>query len=168
MPEEDFGIVVLTNQAGEVDISSGLVHQILGENQHKAEIDLPDTTGLEGSYISARRMKTGMLNFYYYLIPLKIRSINSNEIEVSFASEKGTYEQVEPYLFKVKEGNNLIQSIGNISFQVEDQRVRKISTVYSDYLPMPRLKSDLSLKITVIIFALSVLYFVVMPACFPY
>lgn len=166
VPEEEFGIVVLTNQAGEVDISYGLVHQILGESHHKAEIDFPDTIGLDGSYISARRMQTGMLNFYYYLIPLKVRSINSNEIEISFAGEKGIYEQVEPYLFKVKEGNNLIQSIGNISFQVEDQQVRQISTVYSDYLPMPKLKSDLSLKITVIIFALSVLYFVVSPLVF--
>ena len=140
----------------------------MGESQHKTEIDLPDTNGLDGSYISARRMQTGMLNFYYYLIPLKVRSINSNEIEVSFAGEKGIYEQVETYLFKMKERNKLIQWIGNISFQVEDQQVRQISTVYSDYLPMPKLKSDLSLKITVIIFTLSVLYFVVMLVCFPY
>ena len=166
VPAEDFGIVVLTNQAGEVDISYGLVHQILGENQHKAEFNLPDTTGLDGSYISARRMQTGMLNFYYYLIPLKVRSISSTEIEVSYANEKGIYEQVEPYLFKMKEGNNLIQSIGNLSFQVEDQQVKKISAMYSDYLPMPKLKSDLSLKITVIIFAISALYFVVMPLVF--
>lgn len=163
VPEDRFAVIVLTNQAGEIDLSYGLIHQLVGDHDVEiAEESMPDSKVVEGSYLSSRRPHSGFLNLYYhYLVPLKIKAINNNQIELNLAGMKADYIQVRPYLYKLIDGHTGFIPNNRMYFHVKDGAVEQISTAYSDYLPMD--KSNTFLYLTLAIFVWCLIYFIISP-----
>ncbi|WP_422122406.1 serine hydrolase domain-containing protein [Planococcus sp. X10-3] len=157
VPEENFAVVVLTNQAGESDISYGLVKELVGEAEPVIEDDLPDSQEVEGTFITARRMHSGFLNVYYYLTSMTVSSTDPDEITVSMAGMPATYTQTSPYVYKLSDDNNLFIPINALYFHVENGEVTQISTSIADFLPTDR---SMPLLITyLVLFLISTAYF---------
>jgi len=163
VPEENFAVIILTNQASELDISYGLTKELVGvKKMDEVELaDLPNTQVTEGSYLTARRMKSGFINLYYYLLPLTVKSLNANEIEVSLAGMKATYIQTHPNVYKMTKGSNMFILTNVLYFSIEDDEVKQISTSISDYLPLDKSKSWLT--ISAVLFIYCFMYFIASP-----
>ncbi|MFS0561419.1 hypothetical protein AB1K91_11815 [Terribacillus sp. 179-K 1B1 HS] len=153
----------MTNQASEIDISYGLTKELVGEKEKNNVITshLQNSQSLEGTYISARRMESGFLNLYNYLLPLTVKSKNENEIEVNLAGATGNYTQIYPNVYKMKNGNPLFIPASVLYFSTEDGDIKQIHTSISDYLPMD--KSPYWLTISAILFVYCFVYFILSP-----
>ncbi|MGM0898536.1 MAG: serine hydrolase domain-containing protein [Bacillota bacterium] len=159
VPEENFAVIVLTNQAGESDISYGLVKELVGEAEPVIEEGLPDSKEVEGTFITARRMHIGFLNIYYYMTSLNISSTAPNEITASIAGTAATYTQTSPYVYRLSDGNNLFIPLNVLYFQMEDGEVTQVSTAIADYLP-----TDKSMPLLIgylILFVVCTAYFLI-------
>lgn len=163
VPEENFSVIILTNQASEVDISYGLVKELVGEKeQHNVSTPpLPNSKSLEGKYISARKMESGFLNLYNYLLPLTVQSINENEIEVSLAGATAVYTQTYPDVYKMKNGHPLFIPTSVLYFSNDDGDIKQIHTSISDYLPTD--KSSYWLSMNAILAVYCFLFFILSP-----
>ena len=158
VPEESFAVIVLTNQAGEIDLSFELIHELVGEGDKTIEDKAPNSAVAEGSYLTSRSMHSGFMSlYYYYLIPMNITSINDNEIEVSTSGLTANYVQTSPYVYKMTSGHNAFIPNNVMYFHVKNGAVEQISTSYSDYLPMD--KSKAFLYITLGLFIWCIVYF---------
>jgi len=163
VPEENFAVIILTNQASELDISYGLMKELVGEKEidEVKLADLPNSQITEGKYITTRRMESGFLNLYYYLQPLTVKSLNANEIEVSLAGMKADYVQTHPNVYKMTDGSPLFNLTKVLYFTIEDGEVKQISTSISDYLPLD--KSISWLTISAVLFIYCLVYFIASP-----
>ncbi|PAD20280.1 hypothetical protein CHH64_14425 [Terribacillus saccharophilus] len=163
VPEENFSVIILTNQASELDISYGLVKELVGEKeQHTVSSShLPSSKSLEGKYISARRIESGFLNLYAYLVPLTVTSINEKEIEVSLAGATAVYTQTYPDVYKMKNGHPLFIPTSVLYFSNDDGDIKQVHTSISDYLPMD--KSPYWLTINAILAVYCFLFFILSP-----
>jgi len=165
VPEERFGIIVLCNSAGEVDITSGLTEILLGKSINNNEINSnvqSDLKKIEGAYIPARRMHNGFLELYGYLQLVKVRVIDDNTIKLSIGKQSAKLVQTEPYVFKKNgaDGKIFKYHFDTVYFDVHNSKVQKIS---GDYLPLPAGRSIAVLYISLIAALISVLYFVIAP-----
>lgn len=164
VPSESFAVMILTNQAGEMDITYGLTKGLVGEESDPVvdpTEDLPDASELEGTYTSARRGYHGFLNIYFELLPLEITAVNNREIQLSMMGFNANYVQASPYVYKKIKGDTLYDTIGPIYFHVKDGEVTKISASIADYLPIAIGKSTPFLIFYLILAILSVVYLIV-------
>ncbi|WP_440895603.1 serine hydrolase [Amphibacillus sp. Q70] len=161
VPEDNFAIIVLTNQADETDLSYGLIDELVGRGDQTVQENLPPASAVEGSYLTARRTYNGFMNLYAYLAPLDVQSINDNEIELDLAGFKATYLQTSPYVYKLKNGNDIFIPNNVMYFHVDDGEAEQISTMYADYVPMD--KSKPFLFISLALFIWSMVYFLISP-----
>lgn len=164
VPEENFAVIVLTNQAGESDLSYGLVKELVGEAEPVIAENLPDSQEVEGTFLTARRTHSGFLNVYYYLTSLTVRSTNPDEITISMGGIPATYIQTSPYVYKLSDDNHLFIPINTLYFQMEDGEVTQISTSIADYLPTD--KSMPLLMAYLIIVLICTLYFFISAVVF--
>lgn len=163
VPEESFGVIVLTNVQAEMDITSGLTEALIGKRNNEIIIDqtdLPDASEVEGTYISARRMHTGFLELYEYLNPLDVKIIEPNRIQLSLAGQTSTMIQTSPYVYECVDANGPIfkYHFKTIYFEVDDGKVVRMS---GDYMPLP--KGRLCLILSVLIAVVSAIYFLIAP-----
>lgn len=163
VPEENFAVIVLTNQAGEVNLTYGLTKELVGEREIKDVklTDLPDSKITEGKYITARQMESGFLNVYYKLMPLVVKSVNETDIEVSLAGQTAIYTQIYPNVYKMNKGHSMFIPTNVLYFSFEDGSVNQIHTSISDYLPMKN--NTYWLAFSAILFAYCVLFFIISP-----
>ncbi|MCU9614912.1 beta-lactamase family protein [Caldibacillus lycopersici] len=160
VPEENFAVVVLTNQSGEINLSYGLVKALVGEDERMVEDNLPSNSNVEGTYLSARRMMDGFLSlYYYYLTPFHVTAQNENEIVVDAAGLEAIYQQTSPYVYQMTSGSAAFIPNDILYFHVKDGVVNQISTTFSDYLPMD--KSNAWLMVTLLLFIFCTVYFLV-------
>ncbi|GIO23242.1 serine hydrolase [Oceanobacillus sp. J11TS1] len=161
VPEDNFAIIVLTNQAAETDLSYGLIDELVGRGDQTVQENLPSTSEVEGSYLTARRTYNGFMNLYAYLAPLDVQSINDNEIELGLAGFKATYVQTSPYVYKLKSGNDIFIPNNVMYFHVNDGEAEQISTVYADYVAMDKSKPFLFISLGLFIWFM--VYFLISP-----
>ena len=139
VPEKGFGVIVLTNAAGEMDLTQGLTKALLGKNEKatpRYEGSLPDTGDLEGTYISARRAHNGFLKLHGYLSLLQVNTIEDGIIELQIAGQSAKYKQTAPYVFEQLEASGTLfeYNLATIYFEMKDDEVLRIS---SDFVPLP-------------------------------
>ncbi|MEC2077558.1 serine hydrolase [Metabacillus fastidiosus] len=166
VPEENFAVIILTNQSGEMDICYGLTKELVGEESVSVAAsneNMPDASELEGTYTSARRAYHGFLNIYYELIPLKITAVNDREIQLGMSGLSANYIQTSPYMYKKIKGHKLFDVMGPMYFHVENGKVTQISASISDYLPVSTGKSLPFLILYLILAVLSIGYFIISP-----
>lgn len=165
VPEERFGVIVLANVAGEMDLTQGLTKALLGENQSGMSLyagSLPDAGDVEGTYISARRAHNGFLKLYSFLSLLSVRAIAPDTIELSFAGQSANYVQTAPYVYKQVEAHGAIfkYNFNTMYFEMKEDAVQRIS---GDFLPLPTGHTLSWLLADGIIAAVSMLFFLLVP-----
>ncbi|MGO4547736.1 serine hydrolase domain-containing protein [Paenibacillus sp. 2TAB23] len=164
VPEEQFAVVILTNQSAESPIVHGLMKELLGQRSYPESVEeMPDPQELEGSYVTARRPYEGFMNVYAYLTLLKVIPLESNEIRVSLAGMSADYKQVKPYLYEKVRGDSSLDVFMQLHFKVTDHAVDKITAYTTEYLPLPKFKSTALLAGYAALAAVSVLYFAMAP-----
>ena len=166
VPEENFAVIILTNQSGEMDICYGLTKELVGEEPVSVAVSnekMPDASELEGTYTSARRAYHGFLNIYYELLSLKITAVNDREIQLDVLGLSANYIQTSPYVYKKIKGHTLFDAMGPVFFHVENGKVTQISASTSDYLPVSTGKSMPFLIMYLILTILCVVYLIVSP-----
>ena len=166
VPDENFAVIILTNQSGEMDICYGLTKELVGEEPVSVAVsneNMPDASELEGTYTSARRAYHGFLNIYYELLSLKITAVNDREIQLDVLGLSANYIQTSPYVYKKIKGHTVFDAIGPIYFHVKNGKVTQISASISDYLPVSTGKSTPFLIIYLILAILCVVYLIVSP-----
>ncbi|MTI96687.1 MAG: hypothetical protein FH749_14645 [Firmicutes bacterium] len=164
VPEENFGVVILTNSAGESEISLGLTQALVGKRNQPAPSspgNLPSASEVEGSFVSARRMHNSFLELYSYLSLVDVRAVDDNVIELSMGGQSATLVQTRPYVFERDEAEGLLNYIFDmVYFEVVDGRVQRMS---GDLLPLPPGRTRPWLMASILIAGFSVLYFSVSP-----
>lgn len=139
VPEERFGVIILTNASNEMEITSGLTELLIGKRDKTVSVstdNLPSTHMVEGTYISARRMHYGFLQLYNYLQLLHVKAIDNNMIELKLAGQTSQLVQTHPYLYERVEANGSIfaHHFGTVYFHLADEgSVQKMS---GDFLPV--------------------------------
>jgi len=164
VPEEQFAVAVMTNQAAESDIVYGLTKALLGMREMEAvKEDLPGSAELEGSFIAARRPYNGFMNLYSYLTLLKIKPVGPHDIRISLSGMTADYTQIRPYLYAEVSGDTALDSFPMLHFKVTGGHVDNISMYTTEYLPLPAGKSMPVLIANAILAILSVLFFILFP-----
>jgi CubicO group peptidase (beta-lactamase class C family) len=163
VPEERFGVIVLSNASNEMDLTEGLTKALLGEKiVQKTFFDgtLPDPETVEGTYISARRPHNGFLKLYGFFALLGVRKTDSDTIQLSLGGQTGNYQQIAPYLYERVEADGSIfkYNFDSVYFEMEDGAVRRIS---GDFLPLPSGYTLNWLMVDGIIVALSILFLLI-------
>lgn len=161
VPEDNFAVIVLTNQADEIDLLFGLVDELVGKGEQTVQENLPSASEVEGTYLTARRTYNGFMNLYAYLAQLDVQSINDNEIELDLAGFKATYIQTSPYVYKLKSGDDVFIPSNVMYFHVNEGKAEQISTTYADYLAIDKSKPFLLISLGLFIWFM--LYFLIAP-----
>ncbi|WYP27294.1 serine hydrolase [Alkalihalobacillus sp. FSL W8-0930] len=164
VPEEEFAVVVMTNQAGEMEINYGLTELLVGAESVQQDVgaqDLPPT--IEGSFIATRRPQHSFISLYFDLMPLTIKSSEENQVEVHYAGFSATYLQTSPHTYKLVEGDLVFHAMGQLFVQMENGVVDRISTSISDYEPFPPGKGMPYLWIYGVLAVGIALYFLLIP-----
>ena len=151
VPEEDFAVIVLTNQSGEADLCIGLTKELVGEKEISVSAEkLPRAAEVEGTYTMARRSHGGFLNFYFDLLSLKVKAVNDNEIEMRMPGMEGKYVQTSPYVYQKTEGHVMLDMMSPIYFHVKDGKLTQVSMPISDLLPAEKGKTLLYLIVSAV------------------
>lgn len=139
VPEENFAVIILTNQMGEIDLTFGLTNALVEGKTPVMPMEGSGSDGsvLEGSYIPARKSENSVFNVYAYFLPLKVQRIGENTLQLSLAGETADYIQTAPYVYRKAAGSTLFDIFPEMHFRVENGKVMQVSTVISDYLPYP-------------------------------
>jgi len=143
VPEERFGVIILTNVASEMSITSGLTQALIGQRDGMVPVgsgSLPQASIVAGTYVPARRMHNGFLELYGYLGQLDVQALDANTIQLQIAGQTSTLVQTSPFVFQRVEahGDILASHFGTVYFQVEDGEVVRMS---GDYLPVLGLRT---------------------------
>ncbi|MCK9221162.1 MAG: beta-lactamase family protein [Limnochordia bacterium] len=168
VPEERFGVIVLTNAAMEMDICSGLTEALIGKRNKDispATVDLPSEKDVEGIYISARRMHQGFLEFVGYLAPLRVTAMAPNQIQLRMSAETATLVQIAPYVYQRVDADGPIfkYHFGTVYFDVSDGKVQRVS---GDFLPLPTKRATPWLITSLLMLIVSASYFSIIPLAF--
>lgn len=139
VPDERFGVIILTNVANEMHVTTGLTEALIGKPKQSIkthEKDLPDVSEVAGTYVAARRMQSGFLEFYAYLSLLNVKVIDQNRIELKMFGETSTMIQTQPYVFERIESNGPIfqYHFNPVYFEMNDGKVMRLS---GDFVPLP-------------------------------
>ncbi len=176
VPEEQFGMVVLTNVKQEMSFMFGLQKMLMGGTSqietNELATSLPSSEHVEGGkYVPYQRNVGYMLDFFRYLGLYQVSSPRENEIVMSVGSVQANYLQIAPYKYKLIEANHILMDYGydELSFVVKDGRVEGISVGHGldlSILPNDRaewvlIASAIAVIILVLFNALGLIRFVI-------
>lgn len=113
-PDSKFAYVVLTNAAGEFDITMGIHDLLIGNSMDSVKThrkSLPDISNFEGSYVSMRRCVGTPLEFISYINLAKIEKTGDNMIRFKNSGFEGEYIQIEKNKFKLVKSSHPIFNV---------------------------------------------------------
>ena len=126
--EHRLGLIILTNQKNEVELSYGLPTLLFGQySPANSNQSMPNVQKHDGSYYWARQPYKGFGKLYGALNVTKIEVTEPNRMN-AFG---GTYEQIVPFLFKSTDDSNDFLHV-----TLNNDQVEKISTLTSDMIPV--------------------------------
>lgn len=169
VPEEQFGLVVLTNASSELDILYGLQELLVGSKKADSSItiaDLPDANNVTGSYISMRRPEKTLMEFSSYLSTATVEAIDSNTIQFNMMIFSGKYIQTAPYVFELIESSHpIISSVYNkLVFKMENDTPTQILIGNGmDMSAYPSHRTPLTLTLNVVTLVICILFFLIAP-----
>jgi len=170
VPEENFGICVLTNVNGESDgMRTDILAALSAGFNHEAKVStgINRSVDLSGAYAAARTIKSSFLSIIY-LLPegLTVKDLGNGEIDVIIEGTPGRvplrYAETEPYVFERTESvpsamDKVGASMTHLQFIVDDsgavQIVRTGNIV--DYTSLP-LHKNAALNRGIVIFCVAV------------
>ena len=168
VPEDNFGICVLTNVNGEAGgTRTEIIRELSAGFNHEAVVntEINRTVDLSGAYASARTIKSTFLSIVY-LLPdgLVVKDLQNGEIEVRFADMPSQvpvrFAEIEPFVFERTESTPSIfdtmgLSMAYLQFITDDsgkvQIVRTGNIV--DYTSLP-LHKNVAMNRSIFIFCM--------------
>ncbi len=170
-PSTKTGLIILTNNAGETNVTYGLTKKLLGNNEPKqihAGINLPDSHELDGmEFSTSRRNYTDVTKLLGVLSGNdKVKAIDNNTIKYKDL----TFVQTEPYLYELKDEHvsDVVKMVGNKIFFVKDKdnnisKINEGGVVAKEYLRMKPPYTNLFLIVEGILYLIIVLAFLLYP-----
>lgn len=168
-PDEQFGVIVLTNASSEMALTSGVIDLLFGKPDDTIQtstINLPSAKKITGLYVTARQSLSKFTEFFGYIPPLKVEAISENKINISVYGMEGTYTQISPYLYTLTSSNDPILGyiLSKAYFELDDHGVKRLTNgQVADYLPLEGDRKLPWLIMSLVIVVISVLYFVFSP-----
>ncbi len=169
VPEERFGIVILTNAYLEMNILFGLQDLILGNQIDEVtvpDLELPASTEVEGKYVPMERQEGNFVDFAKYISLYEIKSTGQNEITMNIGPYKGTYLQTEPYHYEIIEDKIPLfrNAYPVLKFKIEDDKVKHIIVGNGmDLSALPSGRTVPFLTGSIIILIANILFFTILP-----
>jgi len=169
VPEERFGIVILTNAYLEMNILFGLQDLILGNQIDEAtvpDIELPSTSEVEGKYVPMERQEGNFVDFAKYISLYEIKSEGPNKITMNIGPYEGTYLQTEPYHYEIIEDKIPLfrNAYPVLRFRIEDDDVKQIIVGNGmDLSSLPSGRTVPFLTGSIIILIVNILFFTILP-----
>jgi len=155
-PDERFGIVVMTNQAGDIPMCYGLTRELYGRYMPSEYTgDMPDARELAGLYYMSRRPVFGFTKIMGVIMSmLPLEAVDGNSIIIA---NEAVYTQISPYIYQHSGENDFLGSLEYIHFATDNREVIYASTMSMYAFPMNNI--DLVLLIgSGILIGLCVLY----------
>jgi heme/copper-type cytochrome/quinol oxidase subunit 3 len=169
MPEDRFGVVVLVNSLGEIDLVYGVMDLLIGNNTDTMagalNNNMPHANEVEGTYVTARRYENTFALVANYIQLSKVTAIDENRIFFNIMGLEAIYLQTEPYVYHLISAENPIvrQGAPVIRFKMEDGRPVQIMVGNgTDFTSLPQNREIPNLIFSLIIIAASTLFFLVM------
>ncbi len=169
VPEERFGIVILTNAYLEMDILFGLQDLLLGRDLSDIKVpdeDLPSSNNVVGSYVPMERQVGNFLDFAKYLGLYEVKAAGENKITMNIGAYQGTYLQTSPYHYELVDDNiPLFRNIYPVlRFNVENDEVKQIVVGNGmDLSPLPQGRTIPFLFGSVSVLLINALFFFIAP-----
>lgn len=169
VPQEQFGLVAVSNASNEFDILYGLHDLLIGGNLSDPsgdEKDLPDANNVSGSYISMRRPEKTLMEFASYLSPATVEAIDNNTIKFNMMTFSGVYKQTEPNVFELVESSNPIINVvyNKLVFKMENNIPTQILIGNGmDLSANPANRAPLTLILNIITLIICALFFLIAP-----
>jgi len=136
-PEARFGVIILTNQAGEMPMCHGLTKELFGAYEPPGDPGLlPDARILDGLYTMTRKTDTGFVKLIGVLGLIPVASVDENTLLIAGAVE---FKQISPYVFQNTGNSNALDIFDLIYFNVDNGKVIHASVMSSDLVPMSAL-----------------------------
>ena len=171
VPEEQFGLIVLTNAGKEFAITYGL-HDLLIGNKDITQVnptqEMPNAYDLTGSYVSMRRCEKSIMEFIYYL-PMSmtnVQALDENTIKVQMNILSGHYIQTAPYTFEILDDSDFAMKIvySKLVFKMENGvPVQILIGNGLDLSSFPSHRSPANLILSVVVLIASILFFLIAP-----
>lgn len=169
VPEERFGIVVLTNAYLEMNILFGLQDLLLGKQDDEItapNTELPSSSKVDGKYVPMERQEGNFVDFAKYISLYEINATGTNEITMNIGEYKGTYLQTKPYYYELVDDN--IPFFRNmypvLQFKVENDAVKQIVVGNGmDLSALPPGRTVPFLVGSIIILLATILFFFISP-----
>ena len=170
VPEENFGVCVLTNVYGEAGgTRTDIVKQLSAGFTHEATANITDRNpiiDLSGSYASARTIKSTFLSIVY-LMPegIAVKDLGNGEIEVRIVGSNEAplrFAEIEPLVFERTDSapsslDNLGVSMAHLQFIVDglgEVQIVRMGSI-ADYVRLPFHKNA-PLNRAVVLFCMAV------------
>ncbi len=169
-PDTKNGLIVLSNNGGEVNMIYGLLQLVLGDSSEihvEPGKNLPSAYALDGmEFLDARRNYSDVTSFYSYLEGnTKVKAINDNTIKYNGL----TYVQTAPYFYELTDDyDNLIVKCvySKINFLTRDGEITGLNMggiAGGDYLRCEFPNTNLGLILQAAFFILSLFAFLIHP-----
>jgi len=170
-PAERFGMVVLTNGAGDMDIRFGLHNLLFGKlaNIEDTEFadrgEMPSAEEVAGSYLLMQVPKGNMLEFMGYIAPLQVEAVGENRITLSMGPLTGNFVQVAPYEYLLQDDSHpMFVVFPRIHFVMDGGDVAQIAVGNGmDMIPVDSQRSAFSLVFSAAAAIIGVAFFLVAP-----
>ena len=172
VPEEKLAIVVLTNLASEINITTGIARLIIGDdlqNPMKSNIDpsnLPSVKDVMGHYIFARNSHSTIHEIVSYFTPITATVTGENKLLLDIAGDKATYKQIAPYFFELEhsESGSFREMMPRLFAEQQKGRIVRLSFgQFKDMIPVSKDRTPSALMTYAILAITSLLYFLCVP-----
>jgi hypothetical protein len=170
VPEERFGVVLLTNASGGIRFNEKALDLLIGNSRDDVPTpsgNLPDASSVAGNYVMLRRHKGNVLEPLNFLLGtnLTVDAIDENTITLNAMGMAITYRQTEPYVFRVISFGPMIGRVAyEIRFIMENGSPAGISTGGPfDATIQTFSQSTAALAGGASIAAMSIIFFLIMP-----
>jgi len=150
MPDSGWAILVTTNMLGEYKFTKTLTTKLLGYPFVPVyNGSLPSPNLVLGTYLSTRSVFNGFSSIIYSMYSSKVEFFNSTTIKFM----NSLFIQKQPFLFVADESSDA--PFPSLFFVMKDQRVEKIHTGPSDFIPIS------SFRVVIVNVSLAILLIVV-------
>lgn len=166
VPDEQLGVVVLTNMEIEPKLTSGIINLLIQDKTQDAvtpTADLSPSSELNGYYVQSGGTYTTYHELINYLGLIKVEAKGEHDLTLSVMGMSGEMKQISPNVYKyAKSDNPRLERLAPILYaEIADGQVVRLSKGSSvDILPLkgsrslPALMSYLVLAMTAIVFFL--------------
>ncbi|MNW41789.1 putative penicillin-binding protein PbpX [compost metagenome] len=171
VPDEQLGIVVLTNTEIEQKLTSGIINLLVQDKKKSPEMlvpaaDLSPSSQLAGYYVQSGGTYTTYHELINYLGLIKVEAKGAHDLTLSVMGLSGDMKQISPNVYKFdKSDDPRFERLAPILYaEISDSQVVRLSKgIATDILPVKGSRSIPALMGYLVLAAIAVLFFMLAP-----